>query len=79
MDTHHALKKVGAIIERPNFYPSMTAEENLQLVCNIKGIHYDKVEEKLAVVGLLERKDSKFRTFSLGMETAFGHCFGTFK
>lgn len=68
MDTHHALKKVGAIIERPNFYPYMTAEENLQLVCNIKGIHYGKVEEKLAVVGLLERKDSKFRTFSLGMK-----------
>ena len=66
--THDALKKVGAIIERPNFYPYMTAEENLQLVCNIKGIHYDKVEEKLAVVGLLERKDSKFRTFSLGMK-----------
>lgn len=63
MDTHNALKKVGAIIERPNFYPYMTAEENLRLVCNIKGIHYDKVDEKLEVVGLLERKDSKFRTF----------------
>lgn len=68
MDTHNALKKVGAIIERPNFYPYMTAEENLRLVCNIKGIHYDKVDEKLEVVGLLERKDSKFRTFSLGMK-----------
>lgn len=68
MDTHHALKKVGAIIERPNFYPYMTAEENLRLVCKIKGIHYDKVDEKLEVVGLLDRKDSKFRTFSLGMK-----------
>ncbi|ESU20591.1 ABC transporter, ATP-binding protein [Flavobacterium cauense R2A-7] len=68
MDTHHALKKVGAIIERPNFYPYMTAEENLRLVCKIKGIHYDKVNEKLEVVGLLDRKDSKFRTFSLGMK-----------
>ncbi len=67
-DTHHALKKVGAIIERPNFYPYMTAEENLRLVCKIKGIHYDKVDEKLEVVGLLDRKDSKFRTFSLGMK-----------
>ncbi|WP_035678860.1 ABC transporter ATP-binding protein [Flavobacterium limnosediminis] len=67
-DTHQALKKVGAIIERPNFYPYMTAEENLKLVCDIKGIHYDKVEEKLQVVGLLERKDSQFRTFSLGMK-----------
>lgn len=68
MDTHYALKKVGAIIERPNFYPYMTAEENLKLVCDIKGIHYDKVSEKLEVVGLSERKDSQFRTFSLGMK-----------
>ena len=35
--THDALKKVGAIIERPNFYPYMTAKENLELVCKIKG------------------------------------------
>ena len=68
MQTHEALKKVGAIIERPNFYPYMTAEENLELVCKIKGISYDKVKEKLEVVGLIERKDSKFSTFSLGMK-----------
>jgi ABC-2 type transport system ATP-binding protein len=68
MQTHEALKKVGAIIERPNFYPYMTAKENLELVCKIKGINYSKVEEKLDVVGLTERKDSKFSTFSLGMK-----------
>lgn len=68
LETHDALKKVGAIIERPNFYPYMTAEENLQLVCKIKGIPYFKVEEKLELVGLIDRKDSKFRTFSLGMK-----------
>lgn len=68
MDTHEALKKVGAIIERPNFYPYMTAKENLELVCKIKGISYAKVQEKLELVGLMERKDSKFRTFSLGMK-----------
>jgi ABC-2 type transport system ATP-binding protein len=63
-----ALKKVGAIIERPNFYPYMTAQENLQLVCKIKNISYSKIQEKLEIVGLYERKDSKFRTFSLGMK-----------
>lgn len=68
MQTHEALKKVGAIIERPNFYPYMTARENLELVCKIKGINYAKVAEKLEVVGLTERMDSKFRTFSLGMK-----------
>jgi len=68
MQTHDALKKVGAIIERPNFYPYMTAKENLELVCKIKGINYSKVGEKLGLVGLLDRQDSKFRTFSLGMK-----------
>ena len=68
METHEALKKVGAIIERPNFYPYMTAEENLQLVCKIKGTSYEKVTEKLELVGLFERRHSKFRTFSLGMK-----------
>jgi len=68
MQTHEALKKVGAIIERPNFYPYMTARENLELVCKIKGISYSKIHEKLALVGLLERENSKFRTFSLGMK-----------
>ncbi|MWB96004.1 ATP-binding cassette domain-containing protein [Flavobacterium sp. GA093] len=68
LQTHEALKKVGAIIERPNFYPYMTAEENLKLVCKIKSINYAKVNEKLDLVGLTERKDSKFSTFSLGMK-----------
>ncbi len=68
LETHEALKKVGAIIERPNFYPYMTAAENLELVCKIKGTPYAKIDEKLQLVGLYERRDSKFRTFSLGMK-----------
>ncbi|WP_394970694.1 ABC transporter ATP-binding protein [uncultured Croceitalea sp.] len=66
--THEALKKVGAIIERPNFYPYMTAEQNLKLVCKIKEVSQDKILEKLELVGLLDRKDSKFKTYSLGMK-----------
>lgn len=68
METHDALKKVGAIIERPNFYPYMSAYENLKLVCKIKGAPLHKIDEKLELVDLLERKDSKFRTYSLGMK-----------
>jgi len=67
-NTHAALKKVGAIIERPNFYPYMSSYQNLKLVCDIKGIPYEKINEKLELVGLLDRKDSKFRTYSLGMK-----------
>lgn len=68
LSTHEALKKVGAIIERPNFYPYMTAVQNLELVCKIKGIPNSKIEEKLEKVNLIKRKHSKFRTYSLGMK-----------
>lgn len=63
-----SLKKIGAIIERPNFYPYMTARQNLELVCQIKNIPYTTISEKLELVGLTERQDSKFNTFSLGMK-----------
>jgi len=68
LSTHEALKKVGAIIERPNFYPYMTAVQNLKLICTIKGISNDKIDEKLKTVNLFERRDSKFKTYSLGMK-----------
>jgi ABC-2 type transport system ATP-binding protein len=68
LTTHEALKKVGAIIERPNFYPYMTATQNLALICKIKGISTEKIDEKLKTVNLFERRHSKFSTFSLGMK-----------
>jgi ABC-2 type transport system ATP-binding protein len=66
--THDALKKVGAIIENPNFYPYMSAYDNLKLVCKIKGVDLSKIDEKLEIVGLMDRKNSKFKTYSLGMK-----------
>ena len=68
LSTHQALKKVGAIIERPNFYPYMTANQNLKLICKIKNVPYAKIEEKLKAVNLYERKHHKFKTYSLGMK-----------
>lgn len=68
LSTHEALKKVGAIIERPNFYPYMTASQNLKLICKIKGISPERIDEKLIEVNLFERRNSTFKTFSLGMK-----------
>lgn len=68
LTTHEALKKVGAIIERPNFYPYMTATQNLKLICKIKGVSFENIDDKLKLVNLFDRRDSKFRTFSLGMK-----------
>ncbi len=67
-NTHQALKRVGAIIERPNFYPYMTAAQNLRLVCRIKEVPKSKIEEKLELVDLLDRKNDTFKTYSLGMK-----------
>lgn len=63
-----ALKRIGALIERPNFYPYMTAVQNLKLVCNIKQISYDSIDRVLKIVDLLEQKNIKFHAFSLGMK-----------
>jgi ABC-2 type transport system ATP-binding protein len=68
VNNHDALKRIGAIIERPNFYPSMDAVQNLRLVCKIKNIPEDKIDEKLELVDLLSRKRSPFKTYSLGMK-----------
>lgn len=68
LDTHNALKKIGAIIEHPNFYPSMSALENLMLVAKIKCISNPDYQEKLELVGLWERKNDAFKTYSLGMK-----------
>ena len=46
----------------------MTAAQNLQLVCKIKDVPSDKIQEKLEIVGLLDRMHSKFSTYSLGMK-----------
>ncbi|MEN8139333.1 MAG: ATP-binding cassette domain-containing protein [Bacteroidota bacterium] len=66
--SHKHLKRIGALLENPNFYPYMTGEENLKLVADIKEVSYDLIEEKLRLVNLYERKNDKFQTYSLGMK-----------
>ena len=64
LSTHEALKKVGAIIERPNFYPYMTALQNLKLVCKIKDVSEDKIEEKLELIEEIWSYDYDFNKLS---------------
>ncbi|MPS66007.1 MAG: ABC transporter ATP-binding protein [Chryseobacterium sp.] len=62
------LKKIGAIIEQPNFYPYLSAETNLKIVAEIKHTPYARIEEVLKTVGLYERRKDTFKTYSLGMK-----------
>lgn len=63
-------KRIGALLETPNFYPYLTAVQNLEVTAKIKGINNvaQEIEKVLKAVDLLERKDSKFKTYSLGMK-----------
>ena len=62
------LKKIGAIIEQPNFYPYLSAETNLKIVAEIKHAPYSRIDEVLKTVNLYERRKDTFKTFSLGMK-----------
>lgn len=61
-------KRIGAILETPIFYPYLTAVKNLEIVAAIKGAPLSNIDVVLKKVELYERRDHKFRTYSLGMK-----------
>lgn len=61
-------KNIGAILETPIFYPYLSGDINLELVCDIKGVAYSRIPEVIEQVGLMGREGDKFRTYSLGMK-----------
>jgi len=61
-------KKIGSLLETPNFYPYLTARQNLSIVCKIKQVNESEVDRVLNLVDLINRSNSKFKTFSLGMK-----------
>lgn len=66
--TNNHRKRIGAILETPNFYPYLNAEENLKIISQIKGVKDQDYDEILHTVNLYERRNSKFRSYSLGMK-----------
>lgn len=61
-------KKIGAILETPCFYPYLSAVRNLRIIAKIKECPESRIAEVLKQVGLYDRKDDSFRTYSLGMK-----------
>ncbi len=60
-------KRIGALLEQPNFYPYLSGEQNLKVVAKIKGVDEKTIDAVLESVNLLDRKKSQARTYSLGM------------
>jgi ABC-2 type transport system ATP-binding protein len=63
-----AKRRIGALLETPNFYPYMTAYQNLSLVAKIKELKNPNINEVLKTVNLYERAHHKFKGYSLGMK-----------
>ncbi len=66
--THNSRKRIGATLEHPIFYPYLTAVGNLRVIARIKEKPFDDMERVLKLVDLYDRKDDKFKTYSLGMK-----------
>ena len=71
---HEILRHTGAIIEKPDLYKYLSGRENLSIFARLSGQQPQKkkLEEQLALVGLLDRADSKVRTYSQGMKQRLG-------
>ena len=61
-------KRVGAILETPIFYPYLSAVKNLEVVAEIKGAPFENIDRVLKKVELFDRRNDKYRTYSLGMK-----------
>ncbi len=60
--------KIGAILETPNFFPYLNADENLEIIRHIKNDQNADFTELLTMVNLVDRRKSNFSTYSLGMK-----------
>jgi ABC-2 type transport system ATP-binding protein len=60
--------QIGSILETPCFYPYLSAVDNLKIAAHIKNVSVKTIEPTLERVGLLSRKDDKFKAYSLGMK-----------
>jgi ABC-2 type transport system ATP-binding protein len=63
-----ARSNIGSLLETPNFYHYLSATDNLKISAAIKGRGENDIERVLKLVNLYNRKDSAFKTFSLGMK-----------
>lgn len=68
-----ALRRVGAIIEEPAFYPYLSGRDNLEAISRaIGGVRKGKINEVLERVNLLERAGDKYSHYSMGMKQRLG-------
>jgi ABC-2 type transport system ATP-binding protein len=66
------LPRVGAMIEGPAFYPSLSGRRNLEVLARLGGIDAARIDQVLASTGLAHRAHERYRSYSLGMKQRLG-------
>jgi ABC-type multidrug transport system ATPase subunit len=61
-------RKIGAVLEHPIFYPYLSGQKNLELNAMIKQCPEENIPKVLELVELTDRKEDKYKTYSLGMK-----------
>ena len=75
-DLTETKRRIGCLIENPAFFENLTAYQNLKYYAIQKGIvDYSQIDKVLDLVKLSDRKNKKFKTFSLGMKQRLGIAF----
>ncbi len=66
------LPRIGALIEAPAFYPSLSARTNLDVLARLGGYPSSRVREVLDLVELSDRARDRVGSYSLGMKQRLG-------
>jgi len=67
------LGRVGGLVERPDFYLTLSGRRNLQIIAALRGGVTDRsLDELLARVGLFDRRHDRVKTYSHGMKQRLG-------
>jgi ABC-2 type transport system ATP-binding protein len=66
------LHRVGAMIEGPAFYPTLSARANLEALAVLGGHPKTRIGQLLELVGLAERAGDRYGSYSLGMKQRLG-------
>jgi ABC-2 type transport system ATP-binding protein len=66
------LGRVGALIEAPSFYPSLSGRRNLEVLTRLGRIDSRRIPEVLELVELSDRANDFVRAYSLGMKQRLG-------
>ncbi|NGP43862.1 ABC transporter ATP-binding protein [Bacillaceae bacterium SIJ1] len=71
-DRVEVLKQVGSLIETPSYYGHLSAYENLDILCTLRGLPASAIDEVLNIVDLTKEANRPVKGFSLGMKQRLG-------